>query len=206
MAKASKQQNADITLNSIKDLGYQFSSHLDKINTFADAAKQLIPSIVDGEISDEEMAELKLGIELRYNDLHPAQVYMREGADNYVPVDKAIDGKNCVSIGVHQAMAYSEYEFGKLRKDTPNLHSIVGEIRYAFGQYASTKIKRLIASCKPQAERKRSVNLSFDEFVEKTKNTMFTRAKNAKAKGDTKAPTKEQLTRAWAAFNLELTK
>lgn len=206
MAKASKQQNADVAVNSIKDLGYQFSKYHDGIATFADAAKQLIPSIVDGEISDEQMAELKSGIELRYNDLHPAQIYMQEGADNYVPVDKAVDGKNCVSIGVHQAMAYTSHEFGKLRKDTPNLHSIVGKVRDAFSQYASTKISRLIASCKPKAERTRSVNLAFDEFVEKTKNTMFTRAKNAKAKGDTKAPTKEQLTRAWAAFNLELTK
>lgn len=206
MAKAIKQQSTAPSINSVKDLGYQFSLHTDKDNDFSVIAKELIPTIATGEISDEHKTELMLGFELRYNENNPPVVYLKEGADNYVPVKAPVEGKNCVTIGVHQATAYTTHAFGALRKDTPNLHSIVGELRDKFSKYASQKLMRLIDSCKPKGERKRTVNLDFAAFVAKTKDTIFTRAKNAKAKGDTTAPSAEKLSRAWAAFNNELAK
>ena len=194
---------------SLRDMGNQQATYSDHADVFAQYAKG--KGITSDFISDENKAELFAGYAVRYNVLHPAQVYLREGEDNYIPLGdaKAPEGRETVSVGIDVVLAYSTNAFGQLRSTRPNYHGLVKAMRDAFRVYASGKLGDLfkyIARLEGKVkDRKRAVNLEFKAYLFDAKGvleTMKTRNKNARSKGDGTAVPDDVLKKAIEAFHL----
>lgn len=195
---------------SLRDMGNQQATYSDHTGVFAQYAKE--KGITSDFISDENKAELFAGYAVRYNVLHPAQVYLREGEDNYIPLGdaKVPEGREAVSIGIDTVLAYSTNAFGQLRSTRPNYHGLIKAMREAFRVYASEKLgdlRKYIARFDGATkERTRAVNLEFKAYLFDAKkgviDAMKTRNKNARSKGDGTAVPDTVLAEAIDAFHL----
>jgi hypothetical protein len=115
-----------------------------------------------------------------------------------------------VNIGVDYAFSFTQQQAGKLKEThNPTLHKIVADIRTRCNKYETTTFAKLQAEGnKILKERKgettqRKGNLAFMEWLYNDKgvfDTMKTRCKNAKAKGDEFADV-AKLDKAISAFN-----
>ena len=195
---------------SLRDMGNQQATYSDHADVFAQYAKD--KGITPDFISDENKTELFAGYAVRYNVLHPAQMYLREGEDNYIPLGdaKAPEGRETVSISIDTVLAYTTHAFGQLKSTRPNYHGIIKAWRDEFSKYAHNKLTELqksIAKLDGTAkERKRSVNLEFKAYLFDAKkgviDAMKTRNKNARSKGDGTAVSDTVLAEAINAFHL----
>lgn len=195
---------------SLRDMGNQQATYADQAQVFASYARE--QGITSDFISDENKAELYAGYAIRYNVLHPAKVYLREGEDNYIPLGNASipEGRETVSIGIDTAMSYTISAFGQLRATRPNFHALIKAQRDAFRVYASEKLSDLhkyIARLEGKTkERTRAVNLEFKAYLFDAKkgviDAMKTRNKNARSKGDSTAVPDSVLADAINAFHL----
>jgi hypothetical protein len=194
----------------LRDMGNQQATYSDHSSVFAQYAKD--KGITADSISDENKTELFAGYAVRYNVLHPAQVYLREGEDNYIPLGeaKAPEGRETVSIGIDVVLAYTTSAFGQLRSTRPNYHGLIKAMREAFRVYASGKLgdlhKYIAKFDGVTKERTRAVNLEFKAYLFDAKkgviDVMKTRNKNARSKGDGTAVPDDVLKEAIDAFHL----
>jgi len=193
----------------LRDMGNQQATYSDHASVFAQYAKD--KGITADSISDENKTELFSGYAVRYNVLHPAHVYLREGEDNYIPLSdaKAPEGRETVSISIDTVLAYTTHAFGQLKSTRPNYHGIIKAWRIEFSKYAHNKLTELqksIAKLDGTAkERKRSVNLEFKAYLFDAKGVieaMKTRNKNARSKGDGTAVPDDVLKKAIEAFQI----
>ena len=198
-----------IKFTGLRDMGNQQATYSDHASVFAQYAKD--KGITPDFISDENKTELFAGYAVRYNVLHPAQVYLREGEDNYIPLGdaKAPEGRETVSVGIDVVLAYTTHAFGQLKSTRPNYHGIIGKWREEFGKYARNKLgdlRKYIAGLDGATkERKRAVNLEFKAYLFDAKGVieaMKTRNKNARSKGDGTAVPDDVLKKAIEAFHL----
>jgi len=195
---------------SLRDMGNQQATYADKADVFAQYAKD--KGITSDFISDENKAELYAGYAVRYNVLHPATVYLREGEDNYIPLGdaKVPEGRETVSIGIDVVLAYTTNAFGQLRSTRPNYHGLIKAMRESFRVYASEKLgdlfKYIARLGGVKKERTRAVNLEFKAYLFDSKkgviDAMKTRNKNARSKGDGTAVPDTVLAEAIDAFHL----
>ena len=218
------EQGAVINSNnptSLPDLGYRHGSALY-------TAKQLAVWALDGgvkgfpdNVSDDDILSIRQGYKRKHSELNPATQYcIVEG--KYLKVsDMQLQGvelpkmPELVNIGVDYAFSFTQQQAGKLKEThNPTLHKIVADIRTRCNKYETTTFAKLQAEGnKILKERKGEVtqrkgNLAFMEWLYNDKgvfDTMKTRCKNAKAKGDEFADV-AKLDKAISAFNAVFTK
>ncbi len=201
---------------SLPDLGYRHGGALHTV-------KQLAVWALDGgvkgfpdNVSDEDTLAIRQGYKRKHSELNPPTQYcIVEG--KYLKVsDMQLQGielpKNpeVVNIGVDYAFSFTQQQAGKLKEThNPVLHKIVADIRTRCNKYETTTFAKLQAEGnKILKERKGEVtqrkgNLAFMEWLYNDKgvfDTMKTRCKNAKAKGDEFADV-AKLDKAISAFN-----
>jgi len=201
---------------SLPDLGYRHGGALHTV-------KQLATWALDGgvkgfpdNVSDEDTLAIRQGYKRKHSELNPPTQYcIVEG--KYLKVsDMQLQGielpKNpeVVNIGVDYAFSFTQQQAGKLKEThNPVLHKIVADIRTRCNKYETTTFAKLQAEGnKILKERKGEVtqrkgNLAFMEWLYNDKgvfDTMKTRCKNAKAKGDEVADV-AKLDKAISAFN-----
>jgi hypothetical protein len=201
---------------SLPDLGYRHGGALHTV-------KQLATWALDGgvkgfpdNVSDEDTLSIRQGYKRKHSELNPPTKYcIIEG--KYLKVsDMQLQGielpKNAevVNIGVDYAFSFTQQQAGKLKEThNPVLHGIVADIRTRCNKYETTTFAKLQAEGnKILKERKGEVtqrkgNLAFMEWLYNDKgvfDTMKTRCKNAKAKGDEFADV-AKLDKAISAFN-----
>jgi len=201
---------------SLPDLGYRHGGALHTV-------KQLALWALDGgvkgfpdNVSDEDTLAIRQGYKRKHSELNkPTQYCIIEG--KYLKVsDMQLQGielpKNAevVNIGVDYAFSFTQQQAGKLKEThNPVLHTIVADIRKRCNKYETTTFAKLQAEGnKILKERKGEVtqrkgNLAFMEWLYNDKgvfDTMKTRCKNAKAKGDEFADV-AKLDKAISAFN-----
>ena len=201
---------------SLPDLGYRHGGALHTV-------KQLATWALDGgvkgfpdNVSDEDTLSIRQGYKRKHSELNPATQYcIVEG--KYLKVsDMQLQGiempkkPEIVNIGVDYAFSFTQQQAGKLKEThNPVLHAIVADIRTRCNKYETTTFAKLCAEGnKILKERKgekaeRKGNLAFMEWLYNDKgvfDTMKTRCKNAKAKGDEFADL-AKLDKAISAFN-----
>ena len=201
---------------SLPDLGYRHGGALHTV-------KQLAVWALDGgvkgfpdNVSDEDTLSIRQGYKRKHSELNPPTQYcIIEG--KYLKVsDMQLQGielpKNAelVNIGVDYAFSFTQQQAGKLKEThNPILHKIVADIRTRCNKYETTTFAKLqTEGNKILKERKgettqRKGNLAFMEWLYNDKgvfDTMKTRCKNAKAKGDEFADV-AKLDKAISAFN-----
>ena len=202
MAKKPMQQAVETTFSSIRDMGYQQARHIDKGAAYAIYARDNIKGIETGEISDTDRAELSCGYQSRFAENHPSQIYMVE-SDQYIPVDKAVDGKECLTIGIDYAMGFTTSDFGRMKSTRPNLHGIIGAIRNEFSKYRHLCLKTLISAVKSLSAktRERGETKLVAAYVKETLDGFVKRNKTARSRGDATSVSDALMNKAIDAFN-----
>jgi hypothetical protein len=185
-----------------KQFGYGFAAIAGEAQSMAAKAAKIIPGFPDS-VAPETKAEVLAGFMLRRAEVQPVVKYIRDGHDGWKVMDgPAPKGIEPHEIGVAFAMAYTTHEFGALKKEQPNLHAIVGTIRKDASTYLSNTWARMVRDYKASLESKRGrgENASWFDFTKKTLTGLETRAKNARAKGDTSAPAEDAINKATRAY------
>ena len=215
MTKTKIEVNTN-TPQNLADLGYRHGGALQSISALATWALDNVKGFPDN-ISDEDTAEIRLGYKRKHSELHPATQYcIVEG--KYLKVsDMQVQGielpKNAelVNIGVDYAFSFTAQQAGKIKEThNPVLHGIVADIRLKCNKYETTTLAKLVSEGKRILNERKGIkierkgNLSFNEYLYNDKgvfDTMRTRCKNAKAKGDEFADL-AKLEKAIIAFNV----
>ena len=192
---------------SVRDFAVAQSAHAMTGENYARWAGLNIESFP--EVSKEVREEIFAGYLVTYAGLpkHAPTKYIREGSDVFIPVAKDTklpEKAEIVEFSVAVAMSYTSQAYGSLRKDSPNLHSIIKQYRIEFSKFSTQKLARLIADWKllPEnaVERERAVNADFSAACKKALDGLATRNKNALAKGDASAVGTEKFKSAMRAF------
>ena len=187
-----------------KQFGYGFAAVAGEAQSLAAMAPSVIQGFPDN-VAPEVKSEVLAGFSLRYAELQPVTKYIRDGHDGWkalVKGDAVPKGVEPHEIGVAFAMAYTSAEFGALRKEQPNLHAIVGAIRKSASTYLSNTWNRMVSMHKSASAgtRERAVNAVWFDAAKKALDGLQTRAKNARAKGDTTAPAEDVIDKATRAY------
>jgi hypothetical protein len=148
---------------------------------------------------------------MKFNELNPANTYAVVNG-NYVTLetlgDQDVSKVEQVTVGVEFAYSYTNQEFGKLKDENPQLHSLIKIVREKCSTYCSNRLgdlkragRKLLNNGK---DRERTANKSFDDYVnEWLKDTAPTRLKNAIARKNNSQSDAERFNRAVIAFRVE---
>ena len=192
---------------SVRDFAVAQSAHAMTGENYARWAGLNIESFP--AVSKEVREEIFAGYLVTYAGLpkHAPIKFIREGSDVFIPVTKETkipEKAEIVEFSVAVAMSYTAQSFGTLRKDSPNLHSIIKQYRIEFSKFSTQKLARLIADWKLLPEnvvaRERAVNAEFSAACKKALDGLEKRNKNALAKGDASAVGTEKFKHAMRAF------
>lgn len=175
---------------SFKDLSYRACKDAEGRTNMASWILERCPDFAK-EIPDEVLTEIKEGQILRFAELNPA-VYYKVADGNYIPCEQGTKG--ATKVDVHFAYSFTQQQFGRMSEThSPQLKGIVGEVRTKFSTYSSNRLKDLKTSVKNLiAERsgkskERSPTKDFSEVIKDTFETLTTRCKTAKTRGDESA-------------------
>ena len=170
-----------MVIRSAKDAAYSAAKASD---TVADSAKflyEMCPTFLE-EVPQDLANEIDEGLMLRKSELRPAKVYSRIDGN----LVEGAKGKEKIEVSMFFAMSYTPQAFGALRTEDPQLHEIIKDWRNDWSKYRSNKmgdIKRAIRNML-KGPRVRGETTAFTKYVADTLDTMVTRGKNAKARGD----------------------
>ena len=124
-------------VQSLKDLGFRHAKHRDLDGAFRAKFVAMVGTSDKDKVPEEARNEVFAGYMMRYNELHPAQRYIGEGEDTYIPVAADAPAKGeTIEVSVAYAMSFSTHEYGRLK---PALKKIVGAWREKFGVYRSDR-------------------------------------------------------------------
>jgi hypothetical protein len=135
-------------------------------------------------VPDEIKAEIEEGQMLRFNELNPVQYYTQD----WIPCAEGTEGAQRVDI--HTVMSYSSQAFGNFRNDDPVKHGIHKGWRDDWSDYKSNRMKDLKRYVKQYLDslagkkKERAPTKYFAEWLKGEIDTIKTRAKNAKSRGD----------------------
>lgn len=182
-------------VQSLKDLGFRHAKHRDLDGAFRAKFVAMVGTADKDKVPEAARDEVFAGYMMRYNELHPAQRYIREGEDTYIPVAADVPAKGeTIEVGVAYAMAFSTHEYGRLK---PALKKIVGAWREKFGVYRSDRWNDLF---KVKTKRERGETKAFADRMKKLCETTEKQNKVALSRGDPTAVGVEKLKAAWTAF------
>lgn len=191
-----------MTIKSFKDAAYQAAVAVDSISESASYVVSQCPTFLEDQ-PKEVLEQLNEGWMLRYNEKHPAKLYMAVDK-NLVQVDKPSAKQATKEIGIYAAMSYSQQHYGQLKNTDPLLHKVIGEWRVAWKKYRHNRLADLISKIRelqaPEGSPRKPVD-AFTMWVEKTMfPNMVKRNKTSKARGDDTAMPDDVLKRKIAAF------
>ena len=178
-ATPSVTQVTFVTIDNLKNAGYQSAIADEHLSLVAKYVLEVCPSILD-EVPAEVKSQLSEGWALRWQELNPAKRYNSE----WIP-----DPKGGNELTLAYAMSFSQQQFGQLRQSDPVKHGVINNIRTPFNKYASNKMKALLKAIRnlnPET-RERGATDDFATYINKVMDTIKTRCKNAKARGDSTA-------------------
>jgi hypothetical protein len=178
-ATSSVTQVTFVTIDNLKNAGYQSAIADEHLSLVAKYVLDVCPSILD-EVPVEVKSQLVEGWALRWQELNPAKRYNSE----WIP-----DPKGGNELTLAYAMSFSQQQFGQLRQSDPVKHGVINNIRTPFNKYASNKMKALLKAIRnlnPET-RERGATDDFATYINKVMDTIKTRCKNAKARGDATA-------------------
>lgn len=183
------------SVQSLKDLGFRHAVHRDLDGAFRAKFYAMVGTSDKDKVSEESRDEVFAGYMMRYNELHPAQRYIREGEDTFIPVASDAPAKGeVIEVSVAYAMSFSTHEFGRLK---PNLKAIVKKWRENFTVYRTGKWLDLF---KVSAKRERGETKAFADRMKKLCESTEKQNKVALSRGDPTAVGVEKLKAAWTAF------
>lgn len=168
---------------SLKDASYQSCINKEKDASVAAYVLDQCPSFLDNP-SEEVIAEIKAGHLLRHSEITEPKYYTAD----FVPC--SADTKGAMKYDIHTAMSYTQQQFGRLKNDDPKLHAVIGGIRKSFSTYSSNRMTDLKTSVRKLlnerngVKRERSATKDFAVWLAELADTIKTRAKTAKARGD----------------------
>jgi hypothetical protein len=171
-------------ITSLKDASYQGCISSEKGINIGKFIYGKCPSFLEA-IPDEVKAELESGQMLRYHELHPAQHYTKD----WVPCDPDTKGSHKVDINV--VMSFSSQEFGKWKGEDPIRHGIHKSVRDDWSTYKSNRMGDLRRYVKQYIDmlngksKTRASTKDFAVWLKEEIDTIKSRAKTAKARGDT---------------------
>ena len=190
MAKATTTANA-VSFKSLKDGAYRQASATQTIESVARYCLDTVAGFPE-TISPEAKDELYNGYRMKFNELNPAQTYavLNGVYANVEQLSEAPSDKTeRVTVGVEFAYSFTNQEFGKLKDENPQLHSLIKTVRDKCSTYCSNRLGDLKRTAKKLTndgkERERVANKTFDEFVDDwLKNIAPTRLRNAVSRGN----------------------
>lgn len=182
-------------VQSLKDLGFRHAKHRDLDGAFRAKFVAMVGTADKDKVPEEARDEVFAGYMMRYNELHPAERYIREGEDTYIPVAADAPAKGeVIEVGVAYATSFSTHEFGRLK---PALKEIVGKWREKFSTYRSDRWNDLF---RVETKRQRGETKAFADRMKKLCASTEKQNKVALKRGDPTAVGVEKLKAAWAAF------
>lgn len=188
----SKQIKLNTEFNSLRDAAYNQAVASDATRDITKYVMECVPNFPES-LPDEMKAELVDGYRLRFNENNPPIEYALISG-NYLPVASLTEipaKSERVKIGVAVAFSYTQQQFGRLKEDNPNLHSVIKEWRDRANAYTNNKLKDLKAKAKAILNegkpRERSAVLDFNERVIKMLETLGDNCKTAQSRGDESA-------------------
>lgn len=178
-ATPSVTQVTFVTIDNLKNAGYQSAIADEHLSLVAKYVLEVCPNILE-DVPSEVKAQLTEGWALRWQELNPAKRYNNE----WIPDD---NGGNELTLAY--VLSFSQQQYGQLRQSDPVKHGVIGNIRTPFNKYVSGKMKALLKAIRnlnPET-RERGTTDDFATYVGKVMDTIKTRCKNAKARGDATA-------------------
>jgi hypothetical protein len=175
-----------VVIKSFKDASYNAARAGDSIEDSARFIYEQCPTFLDNK-PEEIMAEIIDGIMLRYSERHPAKVYLRVDNNLVLCKGKIPEKGEKLEVSVYSAFAMSQQQHGQLKNTDPALHSINGNLRTAFNKYKKnviTAIEKAIRNIIDPTEKTRATTQDFAVWIVSEFDTIKTRCKNAKARGD----------------------
>ena len=206
MAKAKTVvQNETNEFYSLKDLAYKQAVTSDTLTAQAKYALANIKGFPD-TLDDASKAELYAGYKLRFAEINSAPIYSLING-HYIPATES--EKGTISLTPDYILSYSQQQFGRLKAENNALYEIIKPQREKLNDYCSDKLRDLKAKAKKiinaGTERHRNPTDDFDVALKKVLDTLSTRCRNAKSRGDATAD-EARLIRAKAAFMAEWNK
>jgi len=189
---------------SYKDLGYAAAVVSDAKLSLGRSALADVPGFPDA-IPDEIAAEIKAGIKVRKAEIMLPVTYRKRDGDVYTPIaaDETATAKDW-TVNVGLVLSYTADELGKLKKADPARRRMLQEWKTEINKYVSNAYNGLIGAAKAGQPRERTDAVSFANYVKKFMDELPKKAKNCLARNDATAPDAGKLTKAIAAFVVEL--
>ena len=212
----SPAQASGFRPETLRDAAYQGAHSAETLAACARFLRDIQPDILEAGIKEEHRKELNEGWQVRFNELHPADLFIvKEGL--YIKVaDRKVklpDGTVTAEFGVGLAMGLTSQEFGKLKGEDPNKHAIIRGWRESFSKYCSGRLAEMISILTKDAKAAELAanggtvqrkTLNFTETLEKVFAELTKQRKNKTAKGDTTAPDEIKWRMACDALRKEL--
>jgi hypothetical protein len=171
-------------ITSLKDASYQGCISSEKGINIGQFIHSKCSSFLEA-IPEEIKAEIEAGQMLRYHELHPAQFYTQD----WVPCEEGTKGSRKVDINI--VMSFSSQEYGKWKNEDPIKHGIHKTWRDDWSTYKSNRLgdlKRYVRAYLDKlngTKRERAPTKDFAVWLKEEIATIKSRAKTAKARGDT---------------------
>ena len=206
--KIANEANETIVYKSIKDLGYSVAKKSDAAKLDGKYAIENIAGFPDS-ISKEDRDEFYNGARLRASELPKYQPVEYCVVDNnYIPADQLTGDlpKERYIISVASVFSYTAQQFGAMKSESPQLYTIVQDLRARVNAYCSNALGDLKTSAKKYLKEKnpetktRAANLAFIAFLDKDFDNMITRCKAAEARGNDDTANLTSLKDSIAAF------
>lgn len=178
-------------ITSLKDGAYQQATATQKIRDFAKYALDNIAGFPES-LPEESRDQLYQGYQLRYSQNNPAKTYAVINAHYVLASDEHIKNNDIekVELSVAYVMSFTPQEFGKLKNENPEKHSLIKGLRDNVGVYCSNRkndlvrmAKNIIAEKEGKAKT-RTANKDFDESISAIFDSLDTKLKSAKSRGD----------------------
>lgn len=204
--QAGKTLNVSLVPDSLRALGYQTAVYADGGKSLAQHALTLI---ADPEnVPEDDAKAIKEGILQRKSEITPAVWYRREGRDQYVKLDSKPEEitADVLSLSVDYAFSYTGQEVGALKKEQPNLHGMVMEVRKAGSKYVSNVYAALLGMIRRAKQdaagsNGRGATKSFYDKCEEVLAALLKSNAAAAKRGDSTALDPALLKRKIAAFH-----
>jgi len=181
-------------ISSLKDGAYQQATATQKIRDFAGYAIDHIAGFPES-LPDESREQLYEGYQLRYAQNNPAKTYAVINSHYVLASDEHIknDKLEKLELSVAYVMSFTPQEFGKLKNENPEKHSLIKGLRDSVGVYCSNRKNDLVRMANTILNEKngkpktRTANKDFDESIIAMFESFDTKVKTAKKRGDVTA-------------------
>jgi len=197
---------------SLSDFGYNVAKRADAIRADGAWALDNIAGFPD-DVSPEARVELYEGFRMRASELPKYEEVVYGVVDgNVIPLSQLTGDapKEQFKVNVAMVFSFSQQQIGAMKSDDPAKHRIVFELRDRVNKYCSNRLADLKSAAKKVLKERdpdsqtRAATLTFEQFIDKTLDTMKTRCRAAEARGNDPTANSKALDAAIIAFKVKL--